>query len=324
MPAGQPGQQRPGLGGERLLGPVAGAVQPPDVAARAGVGQGMQHGQHRSRADTGADQQDRRIPRLEDEGAAWRGDIQHVTRVHARAHEAAPGTVRLPFDADPVGIGARIPGQRVAAQQRRRCLADVQAQGEELARQGGRHGCSRRIGQVDRDHRLALPLGCGHHQRAEPWPGRRRAHRRQARVAPAPPGASAWSSIAWNEVSPSGGQRGDPQRPRHLLAGMPGQVQQRVDLRDRHRFGPRGHLHDLIPGLDGTLAQHPEVEPGPVMRDQQRRDLRVVHPDADPVAGDSRLGHLEQRLPDPVPVADAHPVIAQAVDGEVLPELAVR
>jgi hypothetical protein len=90
---------------------------------------------------------------------------------------------------------------------------------------------------------------------------------------------------------------------------MAGQVQQRVNLRDRHRLGPRGHLDDLISGLDGTLTQHPQVKPGPVMGDQQRRDLRVVHPDAYPVAGDPRLGHLEQRLPDPVPVADAHLVV---------------
>jgi hypothetical protein len=55
-------------------------------------------------------------------------------------------------------------------------------------------------------------------------------------------------------VPPPGGQRGDPQRSRHLLPGMPGQVQQRVNLRDRHRFGLRDHLNDLVPGLDGTLA----------------------------------------------------------------------
>jgi hypothetical protein len=59
------------------------------------------------------------------------------------------------------------------------------------------------------------------------------------------------------------------------------------------------------------------------MGDQQRRDLRVVHPDAHAVAGDPRLGHLEQRLPDPVAVADARLVVGQAVDGEVLPELAI-
>ena len=93
---------------------------------------------------------------------------------------------------------------------------------------------------------------------------------------------------------------------------MPGQVEQGVDLGHRHGLRPGGHLHDLVPGLHSALAQHPEVEPGPVVGDQQRRDARVVHPDADPVAGDPRLGHLEHRLADPVPVADAHLVIGQA------------
>jgi hypothetical protein len=104
---------------------------------------------------------------------------------------------------------------------------------------------------------------------------------------------------------------------------MPWQVQQRVNLRHRHCFGPGGHLHDLIPCLYWALAQHPQIEPGPVMGDQQRRDPRVVHPDAHPVAGDPRLGHLEHCLPDPVPVADAHLVVGQARNGEVLPELPV-
>jgi hypothetical protein len=60
-----------------------------------------------------------------------------------------------------------------------------------------------------------------------------------------------------------------------------------------------------------------------VVGDQQRGYPRVVHPDAHPVAGHPRLGDLEQRRADLVPVADAHLVIGQAADGEVLPELPV-
>jgi hypothetical protein len=74
---------------------------------------------------------------------------------------------------------------------------------------------------------------------------------------------------------------------------MTGQVEQRVDLRDRHPFWSRGDLHYLVAGLDLTRFEHPEVEARPVMLDQQRRDPRVVHPDAHPVTGDAGLGHLE-------------------------------
>jgi hypothetical protein len=49
---------------------------------------------------------------------------------------------------------------------------------------------------------------------------------------------------------------------------------------------------------------------------------RLVHADADPAAGDARLGHLEDGAPDPVAVSDARLVVGEALDGEVLAELA--
>ena len=60
------------------------------------------------------------------------------------------------------------------------------------------------------------------------------------------------------------------------------------------------------------------------MRDEQRGHAGLVHADADPVAGDAGLSHLEQRTADPVAVADAHLVVGQALDGEVLAELPIR
>jgi hypothetical protein len=103
-----------------------------------------------------------------------------------------------------------------------------------------------------------------------------------------------------------------------------GQVQQSVHLGDGHPLRAVGDLDDLVTRLDRALDEHPEVEAGPVMLHEQRRYPRVVHPDTHPVAGDARLSHLEQRLADPVSIPDAHLVVRQAVDGEVLTELAVR
>src|SRR3546814_4518242 len=40
-------------------------------------------------------------------------------------------------------------------------------------------------------------------------------------------------------------------------------------------------------------------------------------------SGDARLGHFEQSAADAVAVANAHLLVGQAVDGEVLPELAM-
>jgi hypothetical protein len=140
-------------------------------------------------------------------------------------------------------------------------------------------------------------------------------------VRPALPVAAGLAEHLLERGSPPGGQRRDPQCPPYLLAGVPGQVQQGVDLRDRHALGPGGDLDDVVPGLHPAFGQYPQVESRAVMGDQQRGDARIVHPDAHPVTGDPRLGHLDHRRADPVAVADAHLVVGQAGDGEVLPEL---
>jgi hypothetical protein len=44
-------------------------------------------------------------------------------------------------------------------------------------------------------------------------------------------------------------------------------VEQGVHLGHRHRIRPGSDLDDLIPGPHHVLAQHPQVEPGPVMGD---------------------------------------------------------
>src|SRR5262249_23494730 len=50
---------------------------------------------------------------------------------------------------------------------------------------------------------------------------------------------------------------------------------------------------------------------------------RLTFPNADAIAGDTRLRHLEHRAADPVAIADAHGIIGQPFDGEVLAELPV-
>src|SRR5262249_56740166 len=62
---------------------------------------------------------------------------------------------------------------------------------------------------------------------------------------------------------------------------------------------------------------------GTVVGDQQSWHRGQVEPDSDAVAGDARLGDLEQRAADAVAVADADLVVGKALDGEVLAELPV-
>ena len=61
---------------------------------------------------------------------------------------------------------------------------------------------------------------------------------------------------------PAGAEGGDPERSKQLLARMPGEVEERVDLGDRHLLRAGGELDDLVPRLDLALLEHAEVEAG--------------------------------------------------------------
>src|SRR5262249_55395521 len=65
----------------------------------------------------------------------------------------------------------------------------------------------------------------------------------------------------------------------------------------------------------------PEVEPGPSAGCQQCRHPGLVHPNADAIAGNPRLRDLEQCAADLITVADAHIIVGQSFDREVLTEL---
>jgi hypothetical protein len=86
-------------------------------------------------------------------------------------------------------------------------------------------------------------------------------------------------------------------------------IEQGVDLGDGHRTRARGDLHDVLAGAHLAVGQHPQVETRATVRYQQRGHVRHAHPEADAVAGDARLGDLEDRIADPVAVADAHLVV---------------
>src|SRR5581483_10929114 len=104
---------------------------------------------------------------------------------------------------------------------------------------------------------------------------------------------------------------------------MIGRIKERVDLRDRHSLLRLSHHHDFIAGAHLAFLQHAEVEPRPPARRQQRRHPGLVNPDADAVAGYAGLSDLEDRAADLITVADAHGIVGQSLDREVLAELSV-
>ena len=123
--------------------------------------------------------------------------------------------------------------------------------------------------------------------------------------------------------APAGAQRRDAQSPLQRAFVATGQIQQRVNIGDGQMFGTCQDLHDLVAGSDFALFEHAKIKARPVMRHDERRHLRFVHPDTEPVAGDARLRHLEQRASNPIVVADAHLCVGQAIDREILAELTI-
>src|SRR5258705_3987508 len=104
---------------------------------------------------------------------------------------------------------------------------------------------------------------------------------------------------------------------------MIGRIEERVDLCDGHSLLLLSRLHDYSAGPDLDFLQHAEVEPRSSARRQQCRHPRLIHPNADAIAGNARLRDLEQRAADLITVADAHGIVGQSFDREVLAELSV-
>src|SRR5262245_22143355 len=283
------------------------------------LGQCVEHGQNGRRADPGADQQDRRVGVVEDEGASRRCDVELVAHDDSAVQVAAGGAVTFVLDRDAVVAGAGWPGKGVVAQHGPLLGVRLEAQSEVLARACCRERLLARGFQSDGDHGGGLPLDSGHGQAAETGPGGGRARLDQARVA----AAGLFFQESAERGLPAGAEGGNAQRAKQLLTRVPGEVEERVELGDAHVRGARCELENLVSGLDLSLLEHAEVEAGSMVRDEQRRHARVVHPDSDAVAGDARLSDLEDGAADLVAVANADLVVTQAVDREVLAELAV-
>ena len=112
------GEERAGLGGEGVVAAAACAVQPPDLPIGVLLRQRVEHGEDRGGADAGADQQDRRVGPVEDEGAARRGDVELVADGEPGVQIAAGGAVVLALDGDPVVAGVGRSGEGVVAEHR--------------------------------------------------------------------------------------------------------------------------------------------------------------------------------------------------------------
>ncbi len=103
------------LGGEGMVVAIARSVQPQDGTGRPRRRQRVQHRQNRRRADTGAEQNDRRIPGLQDEASARRAHAERVAHADVLSQIGARGAVRLELHADAILLRRWCAGEGVAA-----------------------------------------------------------------------------------------------------------------------------------------------------------------------------------------------------------------
>src|SRR5262245_16166116 len=98
-------------------------------------------------------------------------------------------------------------------------------------------------------------------------------------------------------------------------------IEECIDLRDGHSLLRLTHLDDIVAGAYLALPQDAEVESRPSARCQQSRHSGLVHANADAVAGHPRLSDFEDRAADLITIADAHRIVGQSFDREVLAKL---
>src|SRR3989441_8431922 len=102
---------------------------------------------------------------------------------------------------------------------------------------------------------------------------------------------------------------------------MVGKIEERVDLCAVHSLLRLSHFHDFVAGAHLTLLQDAEIKPRPSAGCQQCWHPGLVRANADAIAGNARLSNLEHRAADLITVADAHGIVGQSFDREVLAEL---
>ena len=114
----------------------------------------------------------------------------------------------------------------------------------------------------------------------------------------------------------------NPQRALQLLAGMPWQIQEGVNLGHTDSLWTVSNFYNVIARANFSLLQHAKVKSWSVMCYEQGWHARFIHADADAIARHAWLRYLKFSTTDAVSIADAHLVIRESLDGEVFSKLA--
>ena len=122
---------------------------------------------------------------------------------------------------------------------------------------------------------------------------------------------------------PTRAERRNAQGALQLIPRVARQIEQAIDFRNGDPLRPVSDFCNFVSGADLPFFNHAEVKARPFMGNKECRYLRVIHSDADAIAGDPRLRHLEECAPDSVAISNADLIIGKTIDGEILTELAI-
>jgi hypothetical protein len=78
---------------------------------------------------------------------------------------------------------------------------------------------------------------------------------------------------------------------------MARQIKQSINFLDSDALRAVGNLHDLVACADLAFFKDTAIKTWPLMGDQERSHLRVVHPHTDAIAGHARLRHSNSAPP---------------------------
>jgi len=107
-----------------------------------------------------------------------------------------------------------------------------------------------------------------------------------------------------------------------VLARMSWQIQESVDVSDRHSFRTIADFYDFIALADFSLLQHAKVKTGSSVCNKQRRHTRFIHADADAVARHARLCYFEFSVTNAVSITNTDLVIGKSFNSKILSKLA--
>src|SRR5579863_4512230 len=219
-------------------------------------------------------------------------------------------------------IGCRQITQRIAAKNRRFAGIDEQPQDDKLTCLEERKRLPIDWRQNEGSYAGAFFMNIRDSHLSKAGPSWRLFLIRESRIPRRSFGAQVLLEHCLERTLPTLAERGNPKRALQLLARMSRQIQQGVGVGHTDSLRTVSNLYNVVACTNFSFLQHAKVESWSVMFYEQGWHTRLVHADADAVAGHAWLRYLKFSTTDAVAIADADLVIGKPLDGEVFSELA--